>query len=137
MAKRGLSLKNVNHPEELKVYKPDGSGYLLLSERLLDQQRAWDNLEKIKTIHATKLDIFEAIKDETNPKILRSYALDLTECELELQKLWGFPQEIKFHRFWETPKCQCPKLDNEERYPVGYYIINQSCSLHGLSGRDS
>lgn len=63
---------------------------------------------------------------------------DLKECdklctgiEFELQELWGFPMDIKYHKFWERPRCKCCKMDNEERAGTGYYIINENCPLHG------
>lgn len=54
-----------------------------------------------------------------------------TELEFGLQKLWGFPLDYDWHRFWEIPGCACPKMDNEDRYPYGNYIINQKCRIHG------
>lgn len=38
--------------------------------------------------------------------------------------------EDKYH-FWIRPKCTCPKLDNDDRYPYGYYVVNMTCPLHG------
>jgi hypothetical protein len=75
--------------------------------------------------------IHEEIKYTEDEVLLRSFAKDLELAEFELQKLWGFPEDSKFHRFWHTPKCTCPKLDNDDNYPSGYYSINLQCKLHG------
>jgi hypothetical protein len=102
-----------------------------LNERLMKSQGKLHNLEAIKKVHQTKMEIHVAILNEKNPKLLKSYADDLTLCEFELQKLWGFKEDAKFHRFWLTPGCICPRMDNEENYGVGYYTVVLSCPLHG------
>lgn len=111
----------------------NGEPKFQLNEDLLTRQNAWGNLEAIKAVHQTRLDIYDAIEAENDPLILRSYAEDITLCEFELQKLWGFPEDAKFHRFWEAPKCLCPTWDNEDAYPTGYYVRVLSCPLHGVN----
>ena len=105
---------------------------LFLNYTLIKKQKIQSNLSKLKIVYQTKYDIYENIKSETNPTILKSYAEDLTLCEYELQKLWKLPLDIKFHRYWETPKCTCPKIDNQDQYPHGYYLTQINCPLHGL-----
>lgn len=103
----------------------------MLNENLMIRQNVLHNLEDIKMVHQTKLEIYEMIRYETDHKLLKEYARDLTLCEFELQKLWGFPEDINFHRFWQTPKCECPKVDNEEAYGTKYSIRTLNCPLHG------
>ena len=57
----------------------------------------------------------------------------LFKLNKELTKLWNFDinDTEKYYRFWETPKCSCPKLDNEDRYSVGDYIYSFDCIIHG------
>ena len=108
-----------------------GEPAYLLNGRLMERQGVLHNLEDIKAVHVTKLEIYSMIKTETDLRKLRGFARDLTICEFELQKLWGFPEDARFHRFWEAPKCTCPKMDNEDSYPSGYYVNNLNCPLHG------
>jgi hypothetical protein len=103
----------------------------MLNESLMIRQGKLHNLEAIKAVHQTKLEIHELIRVTTDKQLLRSYGQDLTLCEFELQKLWGFPEDIAFHRFWETPKCTCPKFDNEERYGTKYSVVALMCPIHG------
>lgn len=117
--------------EELTVYLDDKPQFIL-NKRLLDSQLAWSNLNAIKEAYILKLLIYDMIVIEDDSKMLKSLAMDLTEIEYELQDLWYFSRDQNFHRFWETPKCLCAKLDNEDRYPTGYYSINLSCPLHGV-----
>ena len=57
----------------------------------------------------------------------------VTELEFELQKLWGFPQDKEFHKYWlSVGHCECPPLDNLERLGYGR-IINLGCPVHGTS----
>lgn len=102
-----------------------------LNLQLMINQHATHNLEDIKACHVTKLDIYDAINETNDLTKLKLYAEDLMLCEFELQKLWNFPEDIKFHRFWDTPKCKCPKIDNSDNYPTGYYSIVRNCPLHG------
>ena len=55
----------------------------------------------------------------------------IKECDITLQDLWGFEENEDYFRFWEVPYCLCPKLDNEDAYPTGYYVVNGNCPVHG------
>ena len=48
-----------------------------------------------------------------------------------LQKVWKFDNNDSYIKFWTFPKCTCPKMDNEDRYPIGFYIVNGECPIHG------
>ena len=36
----------------------------------------------------------------------------------------------KYSRFWLDKGCTCPKMDNEDRFGTGYFIINLECPIH-------
>ena len=55
----------------------------------------------------------------------------LYDIEAELQRLWKFPVNPDYYKFWNVPGCECAKIDNEDAYPTGYYSINLNCPLHG------
>jgi hypothetical protein len=48
-----------------------------------------------------------------------------------LQELWNFELNDNFIRFWEAPGCICPRMDNEDNYPHGYYVTRGDCPIHG------
>ncbi len=52
--------------------------------------------------------------------------------QFDLQEAWGFTKDKRYHRFWELTSCNCPKADNEDSYPSGYYFISGKCALHGI-----
>lgn len=117
---------------ELIVYDQYGNEKSIVNKRLLDQQNAWSNLEKIKAKHYERILIYTEMENiKRDNKLLRLYDELCTELEFELQGLWKFDRDINFHMFWQRPQCSCPKLDNQDRYPHGHYIINDECPLHG------
>lgn len=112
--------------------KLNGKIQYYISKRLVKRQRvSKQNLQKIIFLHELKLIIYELIKLTEDRAELKDYVTQLTNIEFRLQDSWGFPRNSEFHRFWETPKCTCPKLDNEERVGTQFTITNGSCILHG------
>jgi hypothetical protein len=96
---------------------------------LLKSQDVEDKLQDIKKNHKLKLMVYEAIDNTTNPSYLKMYG-DLIELiEYRLQFLWGFKQDFKYHKFWNTPKCKCPRMDNEDSYPHRQYK-SALCKVH-------
>ena len=114
---------------KLIIYLDDKPLYRINST-LLTRQDCWENLDKIKEEHANKLMIYEIITNEINQVVLKDLVNEITMCEFRLQELWKFSKDARFHRFWETPKCLCPKIDNNDNYPTGYYSVSSGCPLH-------
>ena len=102
----------------------------LVNPQLVFQQNVEDKLDDIKESHHLRMVIYEILEETNDRAMLRSLAEDLTEIEFELQDLWGFPRDRRYHRFWEAPKCECPILDNMDGYPYMSYV-NLDCPLHG------
>lgn len=123
-------IKEIDYDENLIVFYKGEPKYLINPD-LLNQQKAWNNLDKIKALHETKLAIHDEILKTDDKELLKQYVSDLTMLEFELQKQWGFKEDENFHRFWNTPKCKCPVMDNEDNYPIGIYYRSRACPLHG------
>lgn len=102
-----------------------------ISEYLLNKQKAWHNLEAIKEKHVEKLSVYEEMNNTDDRDLLYLFDKFLMLIEFELQELWGFEQNAKYHRFWEYPKCLCAKTDNNDSYPHFMYI-SLNCPLHGV-----
>lgn len=88
-----------------------------------------ETIEKIEALHK-KRDSLEArrLNCSLDPD---SFLILWTVNEYRLQELWGFPKNAAYHRFWDAKGCTCPKMDNDDAYPSGHYVINQNCPLHG------
>lgn len=79
---------------------------------------------KLYTVHLS----MEAVDD---PIQLHHYAMLVEQYEYDLQKVWHFAKSRMMHRWFDVPKCLCPKLDNEERLGTKYRIIVATCPVHG------
>jgi hypothetical protein len=86
------------------------------------------NLSKLKSCLIEKLKIYDLIQNSNDN--LFQYYKKLTDIEFNMQLLYGEEEEISFHKFWETPKCTCPKIDNYEIYPSKTPIFDKNCPIH-------
>jgi hypothetical protein len=68
--------------------------------------------------------------DEVVMLIQTNYTIWMDNEKL-LQKLWKFKEDEGYIRTWNFPACSCPKMDNEDAWPYGPYIISQPCIIHG------
>lgn len=87
------------------------------------------NLDKLKNCLLEKLKIYDEIN--INDTDLHKYYKKLTNIEYNMQLLYGEKEDETYHKFWETPKCTCPKIDNIEMYPNKETIFNLKCPIHG------
>ncbi len=97
-----------------------------VDEKLIDETD--DRVESLKSCLLVKLKLHEEIEKST--KDLFKYYKKLTDCEFNMQLLYELDEDIKYHKFWETPKCTCPKIDNIVLYPKGNYIFDKKCPIH-------
>lgn len=120
--------------EEL-IEKLDSSDKFLVKYKKnrdrVDEHRVQNdkNLDKLKNCLIEKLKIYDIIENSNDD--LKQYYKKLTDIEYNMQLLYGEKEDIDFHRFWEAPKCICPKIDNLEIYPSNKPIFNDKCLIHG------
>ena len=86
------------------------------------------NLKKLKNCLLEKLKIYDIIENSDDD--LSQYYKKLTHNEYDMQLLYGEEEDIIYHRFWETPKCTCPKIDNLEIYPSNKPFFDKNCQIH-------
>ena len=87
---------------------------------------------RIKELHCNKYKIFQQMEATDDPKLLKHYANIVEVLEFELQKHWHFVQNTMMHRWFDVPKCKCPKMDNEERMGTKFRIFSADCPIHGV-----
>lgn len=102
----------------------------LIDRDMLDRQKAWSNLALIKKLHMEKLYLEKRMK-KAPLELLKVMDAKYTKIEFALQKAWGFKRSRVMHKFWNRPRCKCPKIDNDDRYPSKYCSISPNCPLHG------
>ena len=123
---------------DLSVFGIDGKKICTLNKSLIEwklqgsKEEKLRQIKKIKGLHAFKAGLFKLIEEseEENLPLLQEY---VEATEYALQRAWGFEEDKNYHKFWLTPRCLCPSVDNMERYASGYYIYNLDCPLHGKS----
>ena len=86
------------------------------------------NLSKLKKCLLEKMKIYDEIKNTDED--LDKYYKKLTNVEYNMQLLYGEDEDISKHKFWETPKCTCPKIDNIEIFPSKNPIFSSECPIH-------
>jgi len=88
---------------------------------------------RIEVRHTMRDQLFEEMS-KLKPEdwwSLRQLAERVTRIEYELQELWGFERDCRWHEFWRMPWCSCPILDNKDRRGTGQAVIAESCPIHG------
>jgi hypothetical protein len=69
----------------------------------------------------------------TDIKKIEKFNKDLRKLEFKTQEAWGFEKNETYHNWWLTvPGCNCPVMDNAERYGIEGNIHVDSCPWHGL-----
>ncbi len=90
-----------------------------------------EDVENIKKLHAIRNCYFGLIEVTDDKSELINIRDIITQIEFSLQKIWGFEEDARYHRFFDIPKCDCPKLDNSDLLGTGHRYINPNCILHG------
>ena len=116
---------------------PDGNN-IVINEKMLSRQDAWKNLEEIwknleeiKKLHLEKNKVFSKMKKSRKKETLKKLAEEVGQIEFKLQAAWNFPLDKNYHRWFEVPKCTCPKMDNIDMLGTKYRIIAEDCPIHG------
>ena len=90
-----------------------------------------ETILEIEELYLDREDWLKELKFGSQYVNLKEVNSTLDNIELRLQSLWGFDLNPNYIKFWNRPRCTCPKTDNNERFPHGYYITNGDCPLHG------
>lgn len=88
------------------------------------------DLQLLKELYAEKLLMYAKMEEVEEAEELALYGFELTKLEYQIQAAWEFEENRAFHKFWEAPKCTCPKTDNNDAYPSGYYSYRTDCPVH-------
>lgn len=106
--------------------------FSMINQNMVNRQKVSDEdvkrIVKLQTIRKYFYDFIELSDDKEEIRRLDSI---ITQIEFQLQKLWGFPQDRNYHRWFDVPKCSCPKWDNADNIGSEFRIINPNCILHG------
>lgn len=109
-------------------------GRTIFLNRLLIKRQGCtvETVEKLKQVHYERMGVIKRMEETDDPVALQVLNKSIIEIDFKLQELWGFPQDPNYHRWWEVPKCKCPKLDNSDNYGTKYRIIRGDCPVHNM-----
>lgn len=100
-------------------------------EDLIERQGIDDEtLRQIKKTHVMRDELCERMEKTDNVSELVELSSKITNLEYVQQQLWGFAEDCSYHRWFEVPKCLCPKTDNEEALGSPQQIVSHSCPVH-------
>lgn len=119
-------------PEKLQYLVDAGKYSLILSSNFIERNNAFENLELLKSLYKRKFKLYERMEKSFKKETLRELAERVRQNEFKIQKAFNFEPSDNFFRFWEMPKCNCPHMDNQERFGCGVgYIYRGDCPIHG------
>lgn len=118
------------------TFGEDNKPITVLNKALAKRQNiSAEQLLALKFSHQIKHLIFEAataISEEEHGQLqLKLLAALFDTLETEQQKLWNFPPNPDFHRWFDFPGCKCPKMDNVDLLGIPRNIIALDCPIHG------
>lgn len=117
--------------DEITIEFEDGKKTILNKQMLKNQKVTNEGIETIKKLMQKDYVLRKNLEKTDCPVVLKKLARDWTELQFKLQKAWGFPKNANYFKFFELPKCTCPKLDNYDNLGTGFYSISVDCPLHG------
>lgn len=121
---------STSQPSE--IFKNVSSKLYMINQNLVNRQKVSpDDVKRIVKLQALRKYFYDFIELSSDKEEIRRLDKIITQIEFQLQKLWGFPQDRNHHRWFDVPKCSCPKWDNDDNIGSEYRIINPNCILHG------
>lgn len=115
-----------------KTFTHVSSKLSMINQNLVNRQKvSAEDVKKIVKLQTIRKYFYDFIELSNDKEEIRRLDKIITQIEFQLQKLWGFPQNRNFHRWFDVPKCSCPKWDNADSLGSDFRIINPNCILHG------
>jgi hypothetical protein len=113
-----------------KVFFQGYSIHTISPELVLKQNINDEQLFSLKEIHIKKYLIAKQIEFSNKIKEQKELAKKFHIVEFELQRAYGYKEDAEFHKFWELPKCICPKKYNDNLIGKKGKIKDPHCHIH-------
>lgn len=124
-------LMDMCDPRLAVVDKETGQSYGYLNRYLVHRQNVSDEeLAKLIELHVQLQRTYQQMEQTDDVHLLRELAAECTEIEFQQQKNWHFTLDANFHNWYKVPKCDCPKMDNDDRKGTKYHVYNVNCIIH-------
>jgi hypothetical protein len=123
---------DIYNAKNMDVHFSNGDYITSLSLKMArDQKVSAEDIEMLKDTHIMRALIFSAMKRTDNTTTLKNFAKMFEKLEFLQQELWGFKKDRSWHRWFEVPKCTCPKHDNAARVGSEENVMDSTCPIHG------
>lgn len=105
---------------------------IILSESFINKNNAMNNLKILKSLFLKRMKLYDKMEKTDKQQELRILADKVLKNEYLIQEAYNLKRNNDYFRFWELPKCSCPKMDNREMLGLGKgYIYSSECIIHG------
>jgi len=105
--------------------------YSVNNNLVIRQNIGLEDVKRIVKLQTIRFYFYDLIELSDDKEEIRRLAKFITQLEFQLQVLWNFKQDENMHRWFDIPKCSCPKMDNADNLGTPYKIINPKCIIHG------
>lgn len=104
-----------------------------LNPFLVEQQKLTKrDVKKIFKLHQEKSLVFDEMETSDDLRLVE----EVKQLEFKLQDAWKFPRDKNWHRWFEVPRCTCPKMDNIDMLGCNLISMNMSCIWHGVKTQE-
>jgi len=105
--------------------------YSINNNLVIHQKVSPEDVKKIEKLQNIRSYFYDFIELSEDKEEIRRLVKFITQIEFQLQKLWNFKPDETMHRWFDVPKCSCPKMDNAGYLGTPYKTINPKCIIHG------
>ena len=130
-------------PKRLKKdpnFISEGKHSLKINEDFFKRLNPKVDMERVRALFRQKMSLYDYIEtnwdklsiDTDEYTNIGKIKRQLTGIEFGLQEELAVPKDTNYHRFWNTPMCKCPSMDNEDGWGTPYHVINTDCPWHGI-----
>lgn len=95
------------------------------------QKLSDDDVANINDLNSMKHNIYDIMMRIDDKQQLQHYAADIKNIDFQIQKTMKLPVDENFHRWYEVPKCDCPKDKNADLYGTSHRHYSKTCIIHG------
>jgi hypothetical protein len=95
------------------------------------QSLGGDQVAALQATHFERARIFSAMAATDDPAALLALAREFDLLEFTQQRLWRFAELAEMHRWFDVPKCSCPKHLNHSLMGGPLRAVAVGCPVHG------
>ncbi len=127
-----LKIELVQKDYDITVVNPltNKPAYDLNPALILKNKLTRDEVKQLIQLHQSKIVLFNEAEKEIDRVKLQALVADLENLEFEIQACSKLRRDKNYHRWFDFPKCTCPKVENEQNLSTAKRVINPNCIAH-------